>query len=192
MGVFDFLHNKTPRVDEHAENPGADAQASVPNVGPVATHQIATAREDALRLSSEATTRRKPGRPRRDSASSGPNQSALQNSINAEIASQLEAVHDPKAWGALLSAPADVALTLTGRDYWETKDRERDTLGSCGATAARVMMITNPKSLALLMLASGMFAVYMPRLIKEMKFQREEMERAKALAKQKAGDGPKP
>jgi len=180
--VFDFLTRKTetPSVDEHATNLGADSQTSQSNIGVVASHQVSEAREAALKLSAESSQRRKPGRPRKDQSDGGTNRGTVQAKVDAEIIAQLEQVHDPKAWGALLAAPADVALTMTGRDYWKTSDRERDTLGACGSTAARTLMITNPKSLALLMLAAGMFSVYMPRLTKELAHQREEAEKAKA------------
>ncbi len=181
MALFDFLKNPSsdsPRVDEHAANPGATSAPAPSSLGTVATAQVAEARERSLNLSAESTKRR--GRPPKgDSRNSGTDSANLQARLDAEIRSQLEQVHDPKAWGALLAAPGDVALTITGREHWNIKENERATLGACGSAAARTLMVTNPQALAMLMLAAGLFSVYVPRLTLEMKHQREEAKKAK-------------
>ena len=174
MSLFSWgKKDDSPRVDEHAQSLGTGANASAPVAGTVAAHTVAQARESALNLS--ATSKR--GRPRKDAGAVQSDQQRVQSALNEEIARQLDAVHDPKAWGALLAAPADVAVTLTGRDYWEVSKDERETLGATGAMAARTMMITNPKGLAFLMLSAAMFSVYMPRLTKELAHQRKEKEK---------------
>jgi hypothetical protein len=92
--------------------------------------------------------------------------------LEEEIRRQLEQCYNPKTWGALLAAPADLMLTVTGKDYWDVKDRERDILGETGATAARFIITQNPKTLALIMLGSALFSVYVPRMAKQMRDDR--------------------
>lgn len=188
-GFFNWgkSEDAAPRVDEHAQNVGADSHSAASNAGGVAAHTVSAARENALNLSASAGARR--GRKPKDAqGNSGSDQRALQARIDAQIAAQLDAVHDPKAWGALLAAPGDVAVAITGREHWEISKDERETLGACGSTAARTLMITNPRSLALLMAASALFAVYMPRLMKEAAHLRKEKAKENAATDKAASN----
>ena len=97
-----------------------------------------------------------------------------QQIIQTEIAKQLEACYEPAAWSALLALPADAALALTAREYWKISKDERNTLGAAGSAAARTLMITNPRALAFLMLASALFSVYVPRAIQEVHHYQEK------------------
>lgn len=106
---------------------------------------------------------------------------ALQDAIAEKIARQLDELHDPVAWGALLGLPADVALTLTGKDRWKLAEDERTKLGTTGAAAARTLMITNPRALAFMMAGAALFSVYVPRAVAEL----NEL-RAKEAARKKA------
>lgn len=111
---------------------------------------------------------------------------SLQARIDAKIEEQLEAVHDEKAWGALLGLPATVARALTANDRWKLEKEERDTLGATGSAFSRTMMVTNPRTLAAFMLGSALLTVYMPRAIaqlEEMTAKKKEAERD-AKAKQ--------
>lgn len=98
--------------------------------------------------------------------------------LDEEIRRQLEQCYNPKAWGSLLAAPADVMLTVTGKDYWNVEARERDVLGETGATAARFLITQNPKTLALIMLGSALFSVYVPRMTKHLREQRAEQKKS--------------
>jgi hypothetical protein len=175
MKLFDWGKTDAPRVDEHASSVGAANPA--PDAGSVATATATQAREAAIK---EATVSRR-GRPRNGSSTVAPNggtsERALQDQVNAQIAQQLDQLHDPKAWGALLTFPADTALALTGREHWKASRDERDTLGSVGSALARTMMITNPRSLALLMFSSAMISFYMPRALQELKHLKDEREK---------------
>jgi len=148
-----------------------DEKLDVADGGVGAAAQIAAAREKVVEVAAE----RKRGRPKKDSGSI----TGDQQIIDAEIARQLESCYDPKAWGALLSLPADAALSVTGRENWKLSSDERDTMGAAGSAAARTMMFTNPRSLAFLMLASALFSVYVPRAIQELKFRKISSEKEK-------------
>ncbi len=157
--------------DEHASNPGAQ---NVPTgAGAVASSERTAASEAANAELSMARQARR-GRPRKDSGDRRPTERDLQEAINAQIASQLDGLYAPEAWGALLGLPADAALTWTGNQRWKLGEDERKTLGATGSAAARTMMITNPKALAFSMLAATMFAVYVPRAVAQLKELREK------------------
>lgn len=155
------------------ENPAPGGETVSATSGSVASAAAAQARENALNLSGQTKRGRKP-KSATDAGSSGNDSALLRARIEAEIGAQLEALHDPRAWGALLACPADVAVTLTGRKYWEVSGEERATLGACGSAVARTLMITNPKALAFLMLSGALFAVYGTRVMKEAEYQREQ------------------
>jgi hypothetical protein len=74
--------------------------------------------------------------------------------------------------------PGDVAVAITGRDYWQISKEERKTLGVTGSAAARTMMITNPRALAFTMLASALFSAYVPRATQALKEMRDAKLRA--------------
>jgi len=161
MGIFDFAFDRGPDDDpKTVEKPGILNPAS---------SGVDMAREE-IRQSVENTKRR--GRPQKAAISGEPDTRAIQ----AEIEKQLEGCYDPKAWGALLALPADAALTYTGREYWKISKDERETLGVTGSAAARTLMVTDPRGLAFLMVASALFSTYVPRAIQEMKHQRAQRE----------------
>lgn len=177
MGIFDFSWEKgaEKKPDEHSQTLGADA--SVPNAsattqGSVSADQIRMAAENANRLASDAPRRR--GRPRKDAGTVAGNQPDLQGKIDAEIARQLDALHDPKQWEALLCFPADTMVTLTGRKHWDSSQREREVVGATGSALARTLMITNPRALAVMMFSAAMINFYMPRAILELRHMRAQ------------------
>lgn len=165
-----------PAEDEHKLNLGADATSAQSASGGVAAHTTSAARENAARLAADAPGRR--GRPRKDASPVGGNQRDLQAEVDKAIASQLDALHDPKQWEALLCFPADTALTLTGRDHWKSSTREREVVGATGSALARTLMITNPRALAAMMCAAAMINFYMPRAMLELKHLRDEKKAA--------------
>ena len=132
--------------------------------------------------------RRARGRPRAEGADAG-GIGALK-SASAEmspemqriIQAQLEYCYDPKAWGALLSVPCPMMLAKTGHKHWLISEGEKDTLGACGSVAARFLMISNPRTLAAMMIGSALFAVYVPRFIEELKIRSDEKKAAEKKA----------
>jgi hypothetical protein len=161
-----------------------DASAQTSSGGAVSAHLVNQARADAAKALDQSPRRR--GRPPKDPSASGGDQRALQAQVNAEIARQLDALHEPKAWAALCCFPADTMLTITGRKHWETSPQERETVGATGSALARTLMITNPRALAALMFGAAMLNMYMPRAIQELKYLRNEK------AKEEKGDGKEP
>ncbi len=165
--------------DEHGAALGAGGAAvspnnSAPSEGSVSTRAVDAAREAARQELDLSPRSKKRGRPPGSAKAGGADSQDLQQRIAAEIKSQLDALHAPESWGALLGAPSDVAVALTGRKYWEISETERKTLGLTGAAAARTFMITNPQGLALCMLAGALTSVYLPRFVQEMKHLRAE------------------
>lgn len=153
----------------------ADEQIPADSPSPAqspASGAVNMAREEISQSLETAGKRR--GRPRKTADAGASDTKALQAEI---IAQNLEGVYDERAWGALLSLPGDGAHTFTGREFWKIGSEERKTLGATGSAAARALMITDPRGLAFLMVASSMLAVYVPRAVQELRHQREEREK---------------
>lgn len=166
--------------DANAPKPSAppNAGGNQPGGGSAADHLRAAA---AAEVTGDLASRPKRKYTKR---ANGDDQRALQEKVDSAIIAQLDALHDPKAWGALLSLPADAALAFTKKEFWKLSEEERATLGASGSAAARTMMITNPRALAFTMAAAAIVGAYMPRLIK----QAAEM---RAQAESKKPDAPK-
>ena len=157
MGGFFSLRGDTPKMDEHAE-------AVQPATSTPAAHIRAEATAAAEAEISTAT--RKRGRPRKTDGANASDNSALQGKINEAISAQLDQLHDPKLWAPLMAMPAYAAQALTGnKDRWELEKEEKEYLGLAASTAARTMMITNPRALAFTMLAAAVVSVYGPRAV---------------------------
>lgn len=172
--MLEFLQPKKPADDAppSAPTPQPAAETLDTSAGNPASAAGAAARANAEQQLDLSPRRRRSTRGAATRGGAG--ERALQEEVNAVLVKQLDQLHDPKAWGALLGAPADVAQALTGREHWQLSEKERDTLGACGSAAARVMMVTNPKALAFAMLGSALTMVYLPRLIKEARAMRAE------------------
>lgn len=166
--------------DAGAEPLGADASVSPEAQGSVAAAQSSAA-ADAAR-SAAAASPRKRGRPRGDGSVRGSDSRALQAQVNEAIAQQLDALHDPEAWGALCAMPGDAIVAITGREHWQITKEERKTLGVTGSAFARTLMITNPRALAAMMFASAIFSAYGMRAMREM---RDAAERKKQESEKK-------
>jgi len=163
-GLFSFRSGKSESVPA--------TSAIVPPIeGNIAANQAATEAIEASRSSRKRSARQQ-GKAGQDTSGTGP-PVAQSAELRSEIARQLEAAYDPKAWGALLAAPADAALAITGHKHWDVSKDERETLGACGSVAARYLMIEHPKTLALMMVSSALFSVYVPRLTEEFKVRRK-------------------
>jgi hypothetical protein len=130
-GIFE---RKDPLFSFAPITPASDSSSGGGAVSDAAANAIAGAQ----------TVGRRRGRPPGSGASSAgrtrnaQSQSAdMSPELRAELMRSMEACYDPKAWGALLGAPADAAAAITGKDYWKISDEERHTLGACGSTASR-------------------------------------------------------
>lgn len=160
------------------ENPTGNQPDSLENPGKSAARDAGVA---ALEAATEQPRRR--GRPRKNAQdisgiSAVKSASAdMSPELQATIAQQLEYCYDPKAWGSLLGLPAHMMLAKTGHKHWNLAKEESETLGACGSVAARFLMISSPKTLAAMMLGSAMFAVFVPRIIEEMKIRHDEKDK---------------
>lgn len=158
MGVWDFDLGDSKK----------SASDAAPDQGNSAALQ---AGDDAI-AASKTSRKRRPGKDAPNSGGTGGTVAQPTPELRAEIARQLEQAYDPKAWASLLALPADAALAITGRKHWEVSKDERETLGACGSVAARYLMVESPRTLALLMISSALFTVYVPRVGKELQFKR--------------------
>lgn len=159
--LFSFRENPKPAIET--------AEIPAPDQGNIAASQAAEAAIAASKTS------RKPRSDAGKSRQTGPNSSGASEpsaELRAEISKQLEAAYNPKAWASLLALPADVTLAISGNKIWDVSKDERETMGACGSVAARYLMEENPKTLALLMLSSALFAVYVPRITEHLRVMR--------------------
>lgn len=100
--------------------------------------------------------------------------------IAAEQSKVLDALLDPKVWRGAVAAPGDAMVVLTGKQYWELSDDERDTLAKTGAATARCFAVTNPKWLALTLFSFSVISIYGSRCMKSV-LEKKETEKAAAL-----------
>lgn len=91
----------------------------------------------------------------------------------AEQAKVLEALLDPKVWKGAVAAPGDAMHALTGKEYWELSDEEKDTLAKTGAATARSFMVTDPKWLALSLFAFSVLSIYGSRMMKDLQERKQ-------------------
>src|SRR4051812_7516704 len=99
--MFSFGKDKDNETDEHATAPGA--ADSAPGTVGVSAHLTAAARENAEQ---ELATRPRRKYTKRANAGAGESdQLALQAKVDSAILAQLEACYDPRAWGAVVTAP---------------------------------------------------------------------------------------
>lgn len=78
---------------------------------------------------------------------------------------QFDKLYDPDAWEGIMSAPADIALAVTGEDIWNLSDKERKTLGIQASVTAQCFAVSDPKWLALTMLGISLTTVYVARTV---------------------------
>jgi hypothetical protein len=150
------------KTDEQTATP------TEPNPSGVASSEIDAAR-NAARETVQSPARRRRGSREASPALAIDSSAVQQAALAAEIAKQLEACYDPKAWAALLASPGDAMAMLTGKERWKLSSDERATLGSTGSAAARTLLIQNPRTLAFLMVGSALFSAYVPRILEEVK-----------------------
>lgn len=146
---------------------------------------VSSATRDAAAKTAREANERSPRRKRADGAASL-GDAELQARINAKIAEQLESLHAPEMWEALLCMPGDAAQTITGKKRWEFSDKERRTIGLSGSALAQTMMITNPRALAAFMAISILGGAYLPRIMGELRDWKTERDKTAAAEKKPA------
>jgi hypothetical protein len=99
-----------------------------------------------------------------------------------ELQAQFDRLYAPETWEGLVGAPAAVALAITGDEVWKVPKDEIRTLAIQASVTARCFAVSDPKYLALTMLAIGIATTYGSRVM--------EYYSKKALAKAEAENKP--
>ena len=100
----------------------------------------------------------------------------------AELQAQFDRLYDPVVWEGIVAAPANIALAFTGSKIWDIPKDEIKTLSIQASVTARCFAVSDPKYLALTMLAISVITIYGGRT---MQYYSE-----KAIAKKAAGNSP--
>lgn len=116
-----------------------------------------------------ATDGEKRGRGRPPKAKSG----SKPSTESAKIASELDSLFSPENFRALVRAPADIRLAVTGRKHWELKDSEVDSLAITASTSAKYFAVVDPKWLAVAMFATNAAMIYGSRIVEDMRQDRK-------------------
>lgn len=80
--------------------------------------------------------------------------------LSAEDEKALDALFDPAQWQAIVEAPANAAILVTGSNTWKLSDKESERLAVGASTCARYFMPTHPKWIALSLFGIGLASVY--------------------------------
>lgn len=96
----------------------------------------------------------------------------------AELSDALKKMFDPANWRAIVRAPADLRLAVTGRAHWNLTEQEVDNLASTGSTCAQYFLHTDPKYLALTLFLFNAAVAYGSRIALDLKMDREEKKKA--------------
>ncbi len=78
----------------------------------------------------------------------------------AELQAQFDRLYDPVVWEGIVAAPANIALAFTGNKVWDLPQNEVKTLSVQASVTARCFAVSDPKYLALTMLAISIITIY--------------------------------
>ena len=81
-----------------------------------------------------------------------------------ELQQQFDRLYDPEIWEGIVAAPANVALAITGDEIWNLPEKEVKILSVQASVTARCFAVSDPKWLALSMLAVGLATTYGARI----------------------------
>ena len=79
----------------------------------------------------------------------------------------VERLFEPAQWRHIVSAPANMRLAQTGRDYWELSEEEIEGLSISASQCAKIYGRMEPKHLILVMLLFNVSTVYGSRIIRD-------------------------
>ena len=91
-----------------------------------------------------------------------------------KISKDVEALFSPKNFKAIVTAPANIRLAVTGREYWRLSKDEEESLAHTGAMTAQYFMKTDPKWITLSMFLFNVGMVYGTRIMQDVQHAREE------------------
>jgi hypothetical protein len=81
-----------------------------------------------------------------------------------ELQQQFDRLYAPEVWEGIVAAPANVALAITGNEIWDIPEKEVKILSVQASVTARCFAVSDPKWLALSMLAVGLATTYGARI----------------------------
>lgn len=122
-------------------------------------------------------TRSDAGKPR------GPRGAKSSGSIQPLSQTQFAQLYSPEVWGRILAGPATALAFTTGNKVWEVSPEEKNALGVSGSIAAQCFAVSDPKWLAVAIVAMTALEVYGVRTgiyLAELKRQREEKAKKQA------------
>lgn len=171
-GFFDFLKGGS------AENVVAENHTEIEsNIAPSGFNVEAS---ESAKVISEVKQRK------REKDDTGKRAFTFEESTAAQIASEqakiLDAILDPKVWRGAVAAPGDAMVVITGKEYWELSEDERDTLAKTGAATARCFAVVDPKWLALTLFGFSVLSIYGSRTLKSLTEMRTEKKMAAVRA----------
>src|SRR5450759_1065507 len=95
-----------------------------------------------------------------DGAGGASNVSGQVAARSAELQAQFDRLYDPVVWEGIVAAPANIALAFTGSKIWDIPQAEIKTLSIQASVTARCFAVSDPKYLALTMLAISIITIY--------------------------------
>jgi len=141
--------------------------AENPSVGAAAEETIARFKNGNPRKSSRGTSGR-----------ADPASAALADQ-QAKIQAELGKLYSPENWKAIVKAPADLRLALTGREHWNLSKDEVETLATTASTAAQYWLVADPKYLALTLFIFNISVIYGSRVALDVAASRAEKQAAR-------------
>ncbi|MHB1516638.1 MAG: hypothetical protein ACYCVY_13270 [Acidiferrobacteraceae bacterium] len=85
---------------------------------------------------------------------------ALELETQARMMEQLDKLFQPKAFRALVAAPANVLLAKTGSNAWKLPEDEVEAMAESGCITARAFLEIDPKWAALVIFALSTASIY--------------------------------
>jgi len=136
-------------------------QANKPSEGSAPSSATSAATANATEI-----VKRSRGRPK-GSVNSSPENTGGASGVSSELAArqaelqaQFDRLYDPAVWEGVVAAPANIALAVTGNKIWDIPEKEVRTLSIQASVTARCFAVSDPKYLALTMLAISLITVY--------------------------------
>jgi hypothetical protein len=178
---FSFLN---PNENTESDNPLAGNSETTPPAG-LRVESSAAAKVVAEAERSRPTSDKSGGSAfSLSNGSAGKTDTQISAAANAQLQNNIRALEDlldPKVWKGAMGAPGLALSAITNKDYWELSDEEKDTLAKTGAATARVLMVHDPRWLALSLFGFSVISIYGSRAVKY--FEERRAEKKNALPK---------
>lgn len=129
-----------------------------------------TAADTVVSQAKESISKRKRGRP------TTADKTKLADAEKLAMVAELEKIFSPEQWKGLVGAPADMALSITGREHWKLSEAERNTMAASVSNAARYFMHTDPKWIVLTLCLFNIGTIYGGRLVLDFQARRKEQD----------------